>query len=535
MSPRIGKRLVNPWAVVLALALAAPALVACNENSTDEKDSASTDKGRTGGELVWGKPDELDTWDPITGGLTQSAEIQQLVYDRLVDVNGVEVEPQLAESWEQTSPTTYEFTLRKGAKFSNGRALTAADVVGSLKRASGPKALVWGARLGIADAEATGDGKVKVTLDGRRTDFLAALANAAASILPMKELRAGTFDPSKEMLGSGPFKVMDHKKDESWTFVRNPHHWDKESPRVDKLTVRIMTDDAARIAGLRDGSIDVTTFETPDALRLLDGQANVETVVQKTTDFYRLDLNAKTSMFRDKRLRDAVSLALDRKKIAEVVFGGASEPSAVIAPAFGDICDPEALPFGEPDLERARQLVDAAGARGKSLVINVYNTIVPMSNPIAQVIQGDLEAIGFKVGIESLEAGEVFTKVFGDVADFDLTVGKNAGYPDPAMGLRNWNPEVSGWNRSYLLPDEELNQLIDRSNQTPPGDARTEDIRAACERIAQNANMIALVTSEPIVAYRSDKVDPDIQEMEPYGMHLRYLAKFGVDGPTTAE
>lgn len=534
--PSSGRKLTQVWVVALSLVLAAFALAACGKSGDGSSSTASsstasepTSEERTGGDLVWAKPEEIDTFDPILGGLTTSAEFQQLVYERLVDVNGIEVEPQLAESWEQPAPNQYVFTLQKGATFSNGRAMTVDDVVGSLERAIGPDAIIWGPRLGITKVEAVGKDKVKVTLDGPRTDFLASLANAAVSIVPMKEVEDGSFDPTKEMLGTGPFMVAAHKKDDYWTFVPNPYHADENSPRVDKLTVKIMPEDAARIAGLRDGSVDVTTFTTPDAVPLLAGQSNVEVVPQKTTDFYRLDMNAFTSMFKDKRLREAVSLGIDRQEIADVAFGGEAEPTAALTQSYGEICDAADMPFAEPDVEKAKELVKEAGAEGKTITINSYNVLVPMSKPIAEVVQKQLEAIGFNVKIESLEAGEAFAKVFGETADFDLSIGSSTGYPDPAMGLRNWNPEEVGWNVSFLRPNATITKLVGEANKIPAGEQRDEDLKKVCEEIAADANVIPLVTLERIIAYRSDLVEPDIQDIETYAIPLRYVAGYGLN------
>src|SRR5262249_2884924 len=150
--------------------------------------------------------------------------------------NGLKPVPVLAQSWRQTSPTTYVFTLRKGVRFSNGRAVTPADVAGSLERVMDPKlATLWSGQLGIKGAEPSGTDQVKITLSKPNTAFVAALAGAPAVVLPMRELRAGTFDPKKQLLGTGPYKVAAHAQNESWTLVRNPYYWRAGVPKVGRL------------------------------------------------------------------------------------------------------------------------------------------------------------------------------------------------------------------------------------------------------------------------------------------------------------
>lgn len=510
--------------VAVALIMVAAASVSCGGSAGTPGSSGSA---KAGGQLVWGKSADTDQLDPATAGTGFAWEIFQLTYERLVTLDdGLKPVPQLAESWEQTSPTTYVFTLRKGVKFSNGREMTADDVVGSMKRLRDPElAAAWAAQLPVKSVEATGPGQVTFTLSTPRTSFVPALAGSAAAILPIRELTAGSFDPKKELLGTGPFKVAAHVQNESWTFTRNPHYWRPGIPKVERLTARIMPEESARAAALRDGSIDVTTFETPDSTRLLKAQANVKTVVQPTTDFYRLDVNAKSSILRDERLRQAVSLSIDRGKIRDVALGGVGRPTAAVPVSFG-VCDPAAMPFAAADVQKARELVEAAGGTGKTLEI-LTAPLIPMSSAMAQVLQQNLQAAGFKVRIVPVEVGQLIKRAYGGKkAEFDLVVSWSAGFADPAMVLSWWNPANAPFAGGYLNADPELNKLIDAGFSTAAGPERTRKLRETCARIAQNANVVPLLSKDAIVAYRSDKVSAAIPAVEGYAVPLRRLADF---------
>ncbi len=335
--------------LAMSFAVALLLVTACSASSARQDSSVGA-----GGQLIWGKATEADVLDPAISTGAGTWEFFNLTYEGLV---GLDEEfrptPVLAESWRQTSPTTYVFNIRRGVKFSNGREMTADDVVGSIKRVIDPKlASYWSGQLGMAKVEASGTAQVKITLKKPKTSFLASLAGSPAVVLPMRELNAGTFDPKKTLLGTGPFKVTAHSQNESWTFVRNPYYWQAGSPKVAKVAVRIMTDNATRAAALRNGSIDVTTFDTPDSVALLKGQSNVSTAVQASTDYYRLDVNAKSSIFRDDRLRQALSLSIDRNKIKDVALAGAGRPTAAVSVAFGGVCDPAAVPYATPTRRR---------------------------------------------------------------------------------------------------------------------------------------------------------------------------------------
>jgi peptide/nickel transport system substrate-binding protein len=516
----IGPRPGRPRKILFLLSvILAATCVACGT----PKGSGGTASGS--GELIWGKPSEAPLLDPTISTAATSWELLNLTYENLVGLDGnLKIVPELAESWRQTSPTTYVFKLRRGVKFSNGREMTADDVAGSLKRLVDPKlAAYWGGQVGIRDATVTSPNEVKVTLVRPRTPFVAALAGTPAAILPMKELRDGSFDPKKQLLGTGAFKVASHAQNTSWVFDRNPYHWRSGRPKASRLQVRIMPEDAARAAGLRDGSIHVTTFERPDSSQLLRGQSAVKTVVQSTGDYYTLYVNALKSSLQDDRLRQAVALSIDRNKIRDVALGGAGRPTAAVPAIFQGVCDPATMPFAAPDIQKARGLVESAGATGKTVEVMTI-PIAPMSPAIAQVIQQNLQSTGLKVQIVSLDVGAAIKRL--RAADFDLAIGWYAGYADPAMPLSVFEPTISKVNKAYVEPDPELFRLINEGLETAPGTDRTAKLREACIRIAQNANLIPLVSKDAIVAYRSDKVTPSIYPVEGYAVPLRQLAEF---------
>jgi peptide/nickel transport system substrate-binding protein len=529
------RRLGSACPLVLALVLAIAGLTGCGGGTgggatTSGGETGSPAAGR-GGQLVWGKPLEVLGLDPTSDPNGSSWELLQLVYDTLVGVDDdLKPTPRLATSWKQTSPATYVFTIRQGVRFSNGREMTVDDVVGSLERLADPETgSFWTAQLGqVRSIAKAGPWRVKVTLKQPRRSFVPSLAHVMAAVLPMKELRSGTFDPKKELLGTGAFKVLDHKQDESWTLVRNPHYWVEGEPKVDRLVVQIMPEDAARVAALRDGSIDVTTFGTPDAPRLLQGQPNVKAVVQNATAFYIMRVNALTGIFRDDRLREALSLAVDREAIRTVALAGQGRASAAVAPGFQGGCDASAVPFAKPDLARARQLVDAAGARGKRVTIMLSNNDKTYA-AIAQVVERNLATTGLDVKIEQRDVGAVAKAVTAQTgtSDFDLAISWVAGYADPAMVLNLWNPKRS-FGAAWLRPDSQLDRLVDASFREPPGPELDQLLARVCSRIAQDAYQVPLVTRASTIAYRSDRIVAPVRSLEPFAIPLRNLAEFAV-------
>ena len=484
------------------------------------------------GTLTWGKPAEITGFDVHVAGTVASWEMYQMVYETLLTADeDLGLQAGLAESWEQTSDTTFTLTIRDGAAFSNGRAVSTDDVIGSLERIKNPEtASYWSHQLGdIASMTALDDRTVEVELAAPQATFLPALAHITAAILPIKELREGSFDPTQEMLGSGPFMVESHNQDESWTLQANPHYWREGYPLAATLEVPIIPDESARIAAIRDGRIDFTTFENPDVQRMLGSNASVEIQPQQTTNYYRLDVNAlsEDSAFSDKKVRQAMNLALDREAINDFVFGGSSAVDYPVPAAFGkDACrdlDTYAMPRDER-LERARSLLEEAGNTSPEVALTV-SSANPVLGRIGQVVQQNLSEAGFEIEIDQVPTAEYLQKVFTD-GDFDFSASWLAGYTDPGMVIKWWDPEFAVWNQSFQENVPELSQALQDVSSTSDEATRDAKLVEICAMIDEGANLLALVGKSDYVVYRSDQVEVKVAERSGSANTYQYIAEF---------
>ncbi|KQZ22172.1 ABC transporter substrate-binding protein [Mesorhizobium sp. Root552] len=486
-----------------------------------------------GGMITWGKPSEVLSTDAHLSADGTSWAMYYLVYDTLVTTtDDLKISPGLAESWEQPTPTTYIFKLRKNAAFSNGRPLTSEDVVGSLKRLVDPKLGSYaGRQIGdVKSVVALDDHTVKLELEQPNTAVLSVLSVSMTAIYPMEELENGTFDPTKEMLGSGPFMVAEHRQDESWTLVRNPHYWRQGYPIVDKLLVRIIQDDTARLAALRDGSVDVANFENPDSATLLKGIVNVEPIVQKTTNYFRLDVSAlqDNSPFKDIRVRRAMALALDRQRIVNAVFGGESAVDYVVPQAFGKPVCRDHQDYVTPREERialARELLQEAGA--KDLKVGIVASSVLVTFPlIAQVMKASLADVGIEAEVQQIPVADWYQRVFSAKTDFDLALSWLAGYSDPTQILSNWNPEWVGWSAGFMKPNAEYNNTVNEVRQLSDGPERDRAIEKACQIIYDQANILPLISKPDYIGYRKDKINARFSAIEGNFNTLKYITEF---------
>ena len=391
---------------------------------------------------------------------------------------------------------------------------------------------VWGKQLGEIEAiVAEDDHTVRFDLAAPNAVFLKVLPLTTYSILPMQELDEGTFDPSMEILGSGPFMVTEHLQDESWTLARNPH-WHRDGhPLVEEVVVRILPDDNARIAALRDGRIDIATFANPDTPRLLAEVPNVEVVVQNTTNYFRLDVSAieEGSPFTDPRVRQAAHYALDRDAISNIVFSGEAVVDYPVPAGLGyEACrnDPFYVMPREERLEKARALLEEADASGAR--VGVIGSSTLMTYPlIAQVVQSSLNEAGFDAFVEQIPAAEWYARVFAPETDFDLAVSWFAGYTDPAIVLFWWTSAgATGWADGYTIADEKIDELVAKTRSLADGPERDAALADVCALINENSNVLALVNKPDYVAYRSDLIEARIGTNEATFNTLKYADEF---------
>jgi peptide/nickel transport system substrate-binding protein len=484
-----------------------------------------------GGTITWAKPLETKEFDPHTAILGSSWQLLHVVYDALVGMDAnLNPVPSLANSWTHPNPTTYVFQIRTDVKFSNGRKMTADDVVGSLERLMNPHTgSFWLKQIGpVKTLEKTGDAEVTIKLSAPYGPFIDALSATMASVLPMQELKAGTFDPKKDLLGTGPFMVESHVQDDHWVLKRNPHYWQAGLPKADVLNIRIMPADTARIAALRDGTVDVATFEaSPDAPLLVRGIPKVTVVTEDSTNYYFLGMNAvwEKSIFRNAKLRQAVALTIDRSRIRELALGGAGEPTTVMAPAF-KACDTSKLAYFNRDIARAQTVLKESGAGGASFELVVRN--IPADIQMAQVIKENVAEIGLTANIAVIEEGIWVKRAWVDnPSQFEAMITWYAGYSDPAMVTLWWNPAVAGFTAGHVPVNASVDDAIAKALSLAKNDSsRPAALQNLCALLDQEAVKVPLCTRQDTVAFRSDKLRAEVKHIEGYGNTLRGIETY---------
>jgi peptide/nickel transport system substrate-binding protein len=335
------------------------------------------------GELIVGKPEEAVGLDPAIVTASSSVDLIAVVYERLVqfDDNG-EPQPLLAESWEiiegegaaEASPTAdgatpaagagpkYVFTLREGVTFHNGQPLTAEDVKFTFERimdeATGS---AWTSQFEpVASIDATDERTVTFTLNEPYGPFLATLSAAYASIVPNDD----SIDLQTTMVGTGAFMLQEYTQDTATILAAHPDYHEAGTPKLATVNNRILPDEAARVAAIRTGEIHLTTLVDPISVESASTSEGVQVITHDTTDYYLLGLNCKQAPFDDPKVRQALSIAIDRQAIVDSVFFGQGQVSGPVVPTLGDWAVPlDQLPNYTVDTDAARAHFPPSGRR----------------------------------------------------------------------------------------------------------------------------------------------------------------------------
>ena len=370
-------------------------------------------------------------------------------FEYLVDILGAEVKPMLAESWKPNADgSVWTFSLRKGVKWHDGTAFTAADVVATMDRLSASNLKAY---IKVGSTKAIDDFTVEITLnnpDGQFPQQVGAY-NPQSVITPKDYVLGTTLD--KRMTGTGAFKMTKYDPAIGATFEANTDWWGG-TPYLNKLEFLFSEDIATQIAGLQGGAADaIVQFSVlgGDAL-LSDSNIVVETI--HGSAHRQIWMNTREGNYTDVKVRQAIALGIDRQALIDTVLKGKGDigndhPISPIYPFFD-----ATLPQRKRDVEKAKQLLKDAGKEG--LEATMYFPNLQEIPQLAQLVQSQLKDIGMKVTLQQEKNvdGDEWCKVYDSKVepagcdggmDFGIVDYGPRGVPDvylvKAYATGEWN------------------------------------------------------------------------------------------------
>ncbi|MBL8360560.1 MAG: ABC transporter substrate-binding protein [Rubrivivax sp.] len=391
--------------------------------------------------LRWAAQNDILTLDPHSQNHATTNAILMHAYEGLTRYNEkYEIEPALATKWSFTSPTQVRFELRKGVKFSDGTPFTADDVIFSFNRIRQPQGTMQIYVTGISEIRKIDDHTIDVILsapnpillrnivDFRIMSKVWAEKNRTTNVQDYKNKEENY--ASRNVMGTGPYRILSWQPEQRIMMARNDVSWDKPKGNVTQVVYTPIKAEATRVAALLSGDVDMLTdVPTQDIDRLRsDKKLKVVDGPEVRTIYFAPDIGSNElkysnvkgkNPFKDKRVREALSIAIDREAIKRNIMRGLSVPaSLMVAPGVNGHDKALDTP-PKVDVARAKKLLaDAGYPDGFEFRMNCPNNRYVNDEKICQAVI----AMWARIGVKSQLASENMATFIQKVQNFDTSL-----------------------------------------------------------------------------------------------------------------
>jgi peptide/nickel transport system substrate-binding protein len=519
--------------------------------------------------IRWARSSDSLTLDPHSYNEGSTHSINHQIYEPLIirDHQGKPL-PALAESWSITSePTVWEFKLRKGVTFHDGSPFTADDVIFSFDRARLPSSYMKSLLSSVESMAKVDDHTLQIKTKGPNPNFPAylndlfilskiwATKNNALKPQDFKDIKDAKsaeavpaevkpVDPKapvpkavepkpkdeyfaiRNANGTGPFALVSREPDVKTVMKRNDAYWGlKPGPgqvplEIAELTFLPIKSDAERVAALQSGDVDfvqdvpvqdLQKLSTDTKLRVNVGQENRSIFIGLNVGREELKFSdAKGSNpLADKRIRSAISMAINRAAIQKNVMRGQSLPTGIIAPPGVNGYSKELDVIPPFDLLKAKALVVEAGfPDGFALTLHCPNDLYVNDEAICQALVSQLAAIGIKLNLVVQSKLAHFALIQKSPPDTDMyLLGRGVPTLDShyifELLHHTRTDKAGGWNATrYANP--ELDKLIEALTRQTDLTQRNQSIAQIWRQVQEEGMYVPLHIQTLAYAMKAD-------------------------------
>ena len=455
--------------------------------------------------LRWAAQNDILTLDPHSQNHATTNAILMHSYEGLTRYNEkFEVEPALATKWTMISPTQVRFELRKGVKFADGSPFTADDVIFSFGRIKQPQ--------GTMQIYVTGINEIK-KIDDYTVDFILAAPQPILlrNIIDFRIMSKAWSEKNKttnvqdykakeenyasrNVNGTGSYKITGWTPDQRLTMTINKEWWGKHSGNVTEVIYTPIKSDPTRVAALLSGDVDMLTdlpvqdvarLRNDPKLKIVDGH-EVRTIYIALDEFSPelkySDVKGKNP-FKDKRVREAMSIAIDREAIKRNTMRGLSIPAGIIVAPGVNGNSPDIDVAAKADPERAKKLLAEAGyPNGFEFQLNCPNNRYVNDEEICQ----NVVAMWARVGIKTKLVAESMATFIQKVQNFDTSaylLGWGVATFDAQYSLQSLiRTRTTGADGNFnfgRISDPKIDALVDAMKTETDVTKRNAQIREA--------------------------------------------------------
>ncbi len=462
---------------------------------------------QSGGTLVYGAGADPDSLDPANTDSNPGEAVGRMMNNFLVRFDAkLNLLPDLATKWTQSKDgLTWTFTLRKGVKFHDGTPFNAEVVKYNFERFLGPEKPLKASLHTpiIKSVEVVDEFTVKFNLKVPFAFFLNNLAHSATAMVSPAAHKKWGKDLTLHPVGTGPFKFVEWVRGDRVVLERNDEYYEGK-PRLDKIIIRTVREDSARVLGLEAGDYDLIVRIPPEEVGRLMREGRVRIYAEQSNRALRIGINASKKPLDDVRVRQALNYAVDKESIVKNIYQGLG---AVIPTMVGPLNTGYAPVKGYSfDPAKAKKLLAEAGhPNGFKTTLWTPKGRYLKDFELAQAVQQQLAAVGVEARLESFEWGAYLSLLRRpkDESKHDLyligwspSTGEARWGIYPITACSQWRP--SGSNDSFYC-NKQVDDMIDKAVAATNLKERDAFLRKAQELVVQDPSSIYLLATKETV------------------------------------
>ena len=452
--------------------------------------------------VVIAQSQDIDSGDPQKSSSVQTWNPLVNIYDPLIARDAqMQLKPGLALSWRMVQPTVWEFTLRRGVRFHDGEPFNADAVKFTLNRIVDPqtKSPLAGLFRSITAVTVVDNYTVRITTNAP-APFLPRVIAYQLFILPPGYVRKnGDLGLARHPVGTGPYRFVAWVKDDHLEMEANPNYWGGR-PKIDRVIVRAVPNEATRLADLLSGDAQLINLVPPEEFGPIQRSSRAKLVSATSVSLYYILFNLvnvpASKPLADKRVRQALNYAVDRKTLIDTIMRGVGDQFATFCTSVAFGCDPSITPYSY-DPDRARALLKDAGyANGFDMTIATSSGGYPADRDLTLAVADQLGRVGVRVqvvvGDLGLILGEATQKKLPQDAWFNR-ITDVFGYAGrvPVTLFHSTRAVVPSW----VPGDTQFDGLLDSAESTLDENASKDFYRRAQLLFKDEAPALPLFTA----------------------------------------